>query len=328
MSCAERRSHTAVKKEEKEMDDKIFDQIHDVDLKKTMEEKINALNQLNFKYSREEFQKGTFNSNDGTDLSRLSFKDILTDAVEEWERIMGYRKQEEAHIIYAACLHEKDYPDRNIGGYGFFSTYDKAFAFLSSLRVGYMDGDYLKSVETYGEIIRKETDTFDQYPTDIRYYFDNDLRLVNVEGAKSKYTDTFLDEYNVWIDVPFKKGDIVKVESPFAESYYGVFSHEWGGPENLDIMEMGISLDIYIEKDRDFDYTDTTYILNVSKCPDKELPEKEYVLKLIRAVRKGKVDFYGLLHTFSRDCMKDLYIPPEDEAVQDDGTGQDSGDKS
>ena len=83
-------------------------------MKKTMEEKINTLNQLNFKYSEEEFRKGVFNSNDMTDLSKLSFKDILTDAVGEWERIMGYRKQED-HIIYAARLFEKEHSDYNFG---------------------------------------------------------------------------------------------------------------------------------------------------------------------------------------------------------------------
>lgn len=47
-------------------------------------------------------------------------------------------------------------------------------------------------------------------------------------------------------------------------------------------------------------------VLGFSYCADEELPENEQVLKLIRAVRKGKLDLYTLLHKFGRGEMKQM----------------------
>ena len=73
---------------------------------------------------------------------------------------------------------------------------------------------------------------------------------------------------------------------------------------------MWVSLDIYSEEDKDFDYTDDIpyydWVLGFSYCTDEELPKDEQVLKLIRAVRKRKMDFYTLLHKFGRNELEDL----------------------
>lgn len=47
-------------------------------------------------------------------------------------------------------------------------------------------------------------------------------------------------------------------------------------------------------------------MLGFSFCTDEELPENEQVLKLIRAVRKGEMDFYTLLHKFGRGELKQM----------------------
>ena len=73
---------------------------------------------------------------------------------------------------------------------------------------------------------------------------------------------------------------------------------------------MFASLEMYIEERADFDYTDgDPYwddVLGFSFCTDEELPENEQVLKLIRAVRTGEMDFYTLLHKFGRGELKQM----------------------
>lgn len=65
---------------------------------------------------------------------------------------------------------------------------------------------------------------------------------------------------------------------------------------------MWMSLELYLASRDEFDYTDGTEdcILNYSLCPDEELPADVQVLKLIRAVRQGKLDWYVLLHKYGR----------------------------
>lgn len=73
---------------------------------------------------------------------------------------------------------------------------------------------------------------------------------------------------------------------------------------------MWVSLDVYSVEDKSFDYTDNIpyydWVLGFSYCTDEELPGDEQVLKLIQAVRKGKMDFYTLLHKFGRNELEDL----------------------
>lgn len=54
------------------------------------------------------------------------------------------------------------------------------------------------------------------------------------------------------------------------------------------------------------DYTDDTDILGLECCREEELPESEKVLKLIRDVRCGKLDFIALLRWFSPNNLEKL----------------------
>lgn len=92
--------------------------------------------------------------------------------------------------------------------------------------------------------------------------------------------------------LPFRMRDIVKVDSWYEKPYYGVISHDWKLPEKREWIKLWMPLELYLASCDEFDYTDGTgdCILNYSLCPDEELPADEQVLKLIGAVRQGKLD--------------------------------------
>ena len=85
----------------------------------------------------------------------------------------------------------------------------------------------LKDVQTLGEIIRITVDAGNaSYGYDQNHYlFDTDMRLI--DAYRKYYDDTFpvsgIGAYYCYIPLPFKAGDIVKCESPYHETYYGVF---------------------------------------------------------------------------------------------------------
>ena len=98
----------------------------------------------------------------------------------------------------------------------------------------------------------------------------------------------------------------MKYGSLLCEAQYGVFSHEWKPPINRMFTSLEVSLDVYDERQKTFDYTDDTWILNLTYCKEDELPKEQDALRLIRDVRKGKMDFYNILHWYSRDNLDGL----------------------
>lgn len=114
--------------------------------------------------------------------------------------------------------------------------------------------------------------------------------------------------YKIFVPLPFKKGDIVKVEHFFGEPDYGGISCEWKRPEERARITMWISLDVYDSVTEDFDYTDggSCNVLYSYICPDEELPQEKQILKLIRAVRRGDLDFQVLLHKFGKRKWRDF----------------------
>ena len=115
-----------------------------------------------------------------------------------------------------------------------------------------------------------------------------------------------MDAYRCYIPLPFKAGDIVKCVSPYHETYYGVFPYDWEEPKNKYGISMYASLDTYYAKEKLFEITDETPVLELSKCEDDELPEDQRILKVISAIRKGNLDFYTVLNQLSFHRLDDI----------------------
>lgn len=67
-----------------------------------------------------------------------------------------------------------------------------------------------------------------------------------------------------------------------------------------------MSLDTYYAKEKLFEITDDTPVLELSKCRDDELPEDQRILKVISAVRKGELDFYTVLNQMRFHGLDDM----------------------
>lgn len=279
-------------------------------MKKSVEEKMEALRYLADHYSAEEFKEETIWPKYGNEGDLGSFREVVIETVHEWEKALAARFETEG-VVFAAALHEQEYGGQ--GEYCYFSSYDKAWSYLMEEKQEYLNDEDMREVKTYANISRIKLDCTREDGGS--YLFDHEMRMVRVRIDYDKaFSDregfTLVDDYLVHVPLPFKKGDIVKVDFPNTKIHYGVFSYDWKKPEDPSRISMYASLEMYIEEDKDFDYTDgDPYwddVLGFSYCSDEELPESEQVLKLIRAVQKGDMDFYFLLHKFGRNELEGM----------------------
>lgn len=244
-----------------------------------------------------------------TDNRRVSFREVASKRLEEWKEVLEMR-YDNKDVVYISRLSEVDYLSTDDGNPRFFSNYSKAYESLVMDKNRYLDDLDLKDERTLGEIIRITVDAGNaSYGYDQRHYlFDTDMRLI--DAYRRCYNDSCavsgLDAYYCYIPLPFKAGDIVKCESPYHKTYYGVFPYDWKEPENRYGTSLYVSLDTYYEKEKLFEINDDTPVLELSKCRDDELPEDQRMLKVISAVRKGELDFYTILNRLSFCKLDDL----------------------
>lgn len=268
--------------------------------KRTIEEKISALAEIIHTYSEKEFQF------EYQDDQIINFKKIIINTIRSWEAVLKGRKDSSEGYIYAVYLAEKDFNDSMHDDRLYFTSYEGAFEYLKKEKQHYLDDEDLRDCITMGMIQRIKLNKTDWNYID-NFYFDNDLRLVTLipsfhstaiyRGGRLCDPYPWCD-YAMFIPVPFKAGDIVKVESPFYKTAYGVFPYEWKRPERKDWYSFEMSLDMYDNTSKTFWSTDDTNILEIEYCPDEELPEDEKILKGIREIRKGKMDFFVLLEHY------------------------------
>ena len=271
--------------------------------KQTIEKKIKAMDRLLLEYLDWDFPYID------ADDKKQSFRKVITEEVKEWKEVLE-KRYDNKEAVYIARLSEVEFLSSDDGNPRFFSNYAKAYESLMLAKKGYLDNLDLKDVQTLGEIIRITVDAGNaSYGYDERHYlFDTDMRLIDV--YRKCHEDNCLvngmDAYRCYIPVPFKAGDIVKCVSPYHETYYGVFPYDWKEPENRYGITMYVSLDTYYAKEKLFEITDETPVLELSKCRDDELPENQRILKVISAVRKGELDFYTILNRLSFRKLDDL----------------------
>ena len=271
--------------------------------KQTIEKKIKAMDRLLLEYLDWDFPYID------ADDKKQSFRKVITEEVKEWKEVLE-KRYDNREAVYISRLSEVEFLSSDEGNPRFFSNYAKAYESLVIAKKRYLDDLDLKDVQTLGEIIRITVDAGNaSYGYDERHYlFDTDMRLIDV--YRKCHEDNCLvngmDAYRCYIPVPFKAGDIVKCVSPYHETYYGVFPYDWKEPENRYGITMYVSLDTYYAKEKLFEITDETPVLELSKCRDDELPEEQRILKVISAVRKGELDFYTILNRLSFRKLDDL----------------------
>lgn len=279
-------------------------------MKRSVREKIEALQYLVGRYAVGEFKGETVWPEYGSEGGIPPFRDVVIETVCAWEEALAVRFETDGAVFGASLCEQGSDQGRSL----YFSSYEKAWDYLMEEKQEYLDDESLRDVKTFATINRIKLD-YTRGCDGESYLFDNEMRMVSVSIDYDRFfagreAFALADEYLAYVPLPFKKGDIVKVDFPHKEVHYGVFSGDWKKPEDPGRIHMWASLEMYIEASADFDYTDgDPYwdgVLGFSFCPDEELPEGEQVLKLIRAVRKGEMDFYTLLHKFGRGELEQM----------------------
>lgn len=205
-------------------------------------------------------------------------------------------------MVYELITKERKY---NVDGdSNFFSSYDLAYNSFVELKKEYMDSPSLRDIEICAKIKRIHLDDNDM---DL-FCFDNELRLVQVFPASKSFMkndDCEIPDLAcacyVYVPLPFKKGDLVKEQGIFGTEY-GVMGSDQESRENDLCMRIGgdgtdmtVSLDIYIDWRKEFDYTDDTEALRLRYCTVEELPEGQKILEKLSQARKGEIDWFTLL---------------------------------
>lgn len=274
--------------------------------KTTVEEKIEALQYLADNYTEEEFHKDSIKCGRASGDDGVRIRDVVLETIRVWKYALDARFHND-NFIYLAEIYEREHWGGN-SIYSYFSDYDKAYKYLVKTKKYYTDEierDYDEPIILYGMIRRVRLDADDTWDHE-HYLFDHDMRLVSLTNNEDRGDIPYLiNEYLAFVPLPFKKGDLVRVESLTRPTYYGVVSHDWERSEDIDCIVMWISLDICNRKSKDLDHTDGTgdCVLSFSLCSYEELPEDEKMLKLISDIRRDDKNLNRLLCDMNIDQL-------------------------
>ena len=188
---------------------------------RTVTDKIAALEQI--AEHTEENEYGTENVQSDYMWDETSFKDALAATVQVWKGALQDRWDSEG-CVFAETLIEKECVRYNFSDYHLYSTYQKAYDALVMRKQEYTEDEDLNEVETFGIIERIRLDR-DRGCED-EYRFNNEMQLIRVfaDDEKARHLEDIclLNDYDIYIPLPFQKGDIVKVKPVYGSAYYGV----------------------------------------------------------------------------------------------------------
>lgn len=270
--------------------------------RKSITDKIKALQFLLDNYSEEEFEKydETINNpiNSMYEESKISI--VIKNNISYWFTLL--EKNNESNRIYAVRYIDVGMSIRDSSNV-YFNNYKKAFDYLLHEKE-----EYYKDTKMYAEIESFVTDD-----SDIRIIcsFDNDLIMYDIShnnDETNQYSKTRLMDFEMYIPLPFKCGDIIK-EVNFHRTIYGVFRENWEYNEDSKrwIMDYNTNIDCgEINKDTASIniYWDTVYIPRLEYCSKDELPNKHNILKYISDVRLGEYDMISLLNDITTNYLR------------------------
>lgn len=170
--------------------------------KKTLNEKLAALEYLYNTYSAEEFADASVGCHSYE--REVPFKTKLGDYISGIKKSLDDRSLTDGYVYKAGCKEIGfDFSDK------YFSDYQNAYNYLKELYEEHCEDPETEYVYRISRI--KLDNTSERAVTD--YEFDNDLRLIFADKdplpEDSKY-DLDISEHFADIPVPFKKGELVK----------------------------------------------------------------------------------------------------------------------
>jgi len=240
---------------------------------RTVEEKIEALQYLVERYDENCFEEESANMEPRAYgcKNTMPSRQVVIETIQAWKKVLQNRHQRKDGI-YAAKLVEKGVEDM-ISDYSFFHFYEEAYAFLSEKKLEYTKKNH-DGTELYAQIKCLYMDDEDGLSFGDCYLFDGSLRLIEVWAGDSSITLLDEPEYPIYVPLPFKKGDIIKIESLRYKPFYGMMSCDWKAPAKDEKVHMQLPLELYHQRTAgDFDFTDDRKydVLRASVCSGEEL---------------------------------------------------------
>ena len=272
--------------------------------KTTVEEKLSAWKELLANHSEEDFKYNQFGERQFADDK--SNKQIIEETVAAFENSLAIQNASE-NVVFEAVHWESEYPDSLDPRY--FKDYPSAFSYLQECKKAYSEDSDLAHVMTESKIRIKEFNT--EACDDTIFYFDNDMRMVElIPGSSTLVSDSY-DIENIFIHVPlpFKKGDILRSIGP-GKIDYGILTYNPNEEYRSWTIDYGDSTDMWFRLDS-YD-PDVGFIyghlspLDYEFCPFPELPEELSILFALRYVYLGEMEFCDFLNFYS-SYGKDLY---------------------
>lgn len=188
--------------------------------KTTVYEKLNALEYLYETYSNDEF--GVEKISTFIDFSDVVFRDRVGEYIKRIKASVALRTSAKP-INCIADICEKGHK-YNGGRKRYFTSYNDAYGYINQVKNEY--------IRYYPDCIceyRIKVLNADMSDRDTHIY-DNDLRFVRAEPLFTLYefleeNEPVIDlsEFYVWVPLPFKLGDIVKVRQHSANSFIDIY---------------------------------------------------------------------------------------------------------
>lgn len=268
----------------------------------TVEEKLVALQELVDNYSAEEFGLESIRIN--RRFHSANFRQVVIDNIHIWKELLAVTKKNE-NVVYETVFGEREHEGDGCGHY--FSSFELAYQSIVEHKQVYLDDSDLENIETYATIKRIYLDRTDDQ-IDI-FYFDNALRMAMMSPTRKWFKAEneqdkidLIEDCYMYVPIPFRTGDLVKIQSPFCKTDYGVVPFNQRSREDDiclnhggDGSDMVTTLDSYLDWRDEFDFMDGAELLSLRRCTVEELPEKQKVLEKVALARKGEWDWFSLL---------------------------------
>ena len=189
---------------------------------RTVDEKLAALEYLYEKYNDREFGEEKVGMSYGE--SGMTFCQKLRRYIDGMNRSLALKLLTQGYIFIATvCEEGYDYSDHEKL---YFSSYQQAYEYLKAQKEYYTD-EISDCICEYRITVKPEGERYGYDHT-----YDNELRLVCADAVlpiDDDLPELDISKYYVWLPLPFKKGDLVRIRYAAAWRFkweYAVFSWE------------------------------------------------------------------------------------------------------
>lgn len=217
----------------------------------TIEEKIEAIKQLIAEHSREELDDVSRICNGGCIKLNptIGFAGELRNYLEALEETLIYHASNWfKKPLFIASFMEIEYNNALHGAWNsevYFDNYDAAYNYLVNYKKEeYLEDSSLKDVKTSACIKVYELSVPDMQYDSAMFFYNDAMELCQVQIPSFVCPFQFKDAFYVHVPSPFHVGDVVKWNSPFYKTCYGVIDHEPYSRQEDKALEFGDGTDI------------------------------------------------------------------------------------